>query len=277
MNKLPPGTKRIAFVGDIHAGHRAGLTPPDWQLRPETGGHTWQKFAKVQQETWNRYREIVKVLSPVDCLVVNGDCIDGRGERSGGTELITGDRNEQAAIAFECINFWKAPVVVMTRGTAYHTGDKEDFEDQIAGQLADTGAKVKIGDHEWIDINGFVFDVKHHISSSSVPYGRITAMAKDEVWNAIWHEAGLQPRADFVIRSHVHTCCGGYRYVGGKKREFMTLPALQAMGTRFGARRCSGTVDWGVVAFDINKRGEITCRREHVYSIESSVAKAFRV
>jgi hypothetical protein len=270
-------TKRIVLIGDLHCGHRAGLTPPDWRFRECSNEHVWKKFTRVQAECWRNYMDIARKLRKVDCLVVNGDCIDGRGEKSGGVELITGDRNEQCKMAVDCIDVWNAKEIVLTEGTGYHCGEIESWEHIIAEMLLAKGYAVKIGAHEWIDVNGYVFDVKHHVGSSSVPYGRVTPSGKDEVWNAVWAEAGLQPRANMIVRSHVHYCVGGYRYVGGKKREFMTLPALQAMGTRFGARRCSGTVDWGVVAFDVDTKGHICQRHEYVKTIASTVAKVHRV
>lgn len=269
--------KRIVLIGDLHCGHRAGLTPPEYRFHSTSTEHIWRKFTKVQKESWDRYQLIVKKLCPVDCLVVNGDAVDGRGERSGGVEQVTSDRSEQVKMAVACIDRWKAPKIVMVRGTPYHVGEKESWEDGAADALREKGCEVKIGDHEWVDVYGHIFDCKHHIGGSAVPHGRLTAIGRDEVWNALWHEAGLQPRADHVIRSHVHYHVWGGRMVGGQSVEFVTLPALQAMGTRFGARKCSGTVDWGVIAYDIDKEGDVICEHKHVVTLESTKAKAYRV
>lgn len=264
--------KRVAVIADMHCGHRAGLTPPNWRFRECSDEHIWKKFTRVQQEAWDLYMKEVEFLKPIDALLVNADCIDGRGEKSGGVELITGDRNEQCKMAIDCINVWEAPAVFMTRGTGYHTGDIESWEDIIAEQI-----KAKIGDHEFIDVNGFVIDMKHHVGSSQVPYGRGTAVAKDDVWNLMWKEAELQPRGDMILRSHVHYYTYQRRRVGKRTRYMITTPALQAMGTRFGARRCSGTVDWGVFAFDIDENGRVVWEHEGMYTLESTVATVSRV
>jgi len=264
-------TKRVVIISDMHCGHRAGLTPPSWQCKNEAG-HVWQKFLQVQEECWKLYIAEVKKLKPVHLLIVNGDCIDGRGEKSGGVELITGDRQEQCDMAVECIKVWNAEHVAMTRGTNYHVGAEEEWEDRIA---RDVGAKI--GDHEWIDVNGFVWDVKHHIGSSQVPHGRGTSLARDVLWNQLWANAGEQPRGDFLVRSHCHYWEGQYRMLGGKRVEAVITPALQAMGTRFGARRCSGSVHWGLLAFDISSEGKIVCRHEAIHSIVATRAKAYRV
>lgn len=264
-----PKTKRVVIIADKHCGHRAGLTPPNWQFRKPSTEHIWQKFTSVQEETWGLYAAAIKTLQPVHLLIVNADCIDGRGERSGGVELITSDRSEQVQMAVDCIKPWKAKHIVMTRGTDYHVAGAEEWENDIARAIS-----AKIGDHEWVEVNGYTFDVKHHIGSSSIPHGRATAVKRDELWNALWAEAGNQPRGDMIVRSHVHYCEGSYRFSGGRKIEAMTTPALQAMGTRYGAKRCSGTVDWGLVAFDINSKGKIVCRHEIVHQLESTKAKA---
>ena len=72
----------------------------------------------------------------------------------------------------------KVPVG-MTYGTAYHTGDSEDWENEIA---KDVGA-VKIGSHEWFDIGyGWIIDCRHHVGSSSVPHARATANSRAALW-----------------------------------------------------------------------------------------------
>ncbi len=246
-------TKRVAIIADLHCGHRAGLTPPRWRYRVDSDQHIWHKFSKIQDEAWAKYRKIVRAVGKVDILIVNGDTIDGRGERSGGVELITGDRNEQVAMAVECIKVWTADKVRMVRGTPYHTGDIESWEDLVAQQVG-----AKIGDHEWFSVNGRVFDCKHHIGGSSVQYGRLTQANKDELWNLVWAELEQQPRGDYFIRSHVHYCEGSFKWVKGVRKQVIITPALQTMGTRFGARRCSGIVHWGLVALDVHPKGFIS-------------------
>lgn len=265
--------KRLIVLADQHAGHRVGLTPPKFQWHVRTGlGHVWEKCARIQRECWNWYQKQIQALRPVDILLVNGDCIDGRGERSGGVELITGDRSEQCEIAAAGIEAWGARTVILTRGTPYHTGDKEDWEDVLFRRLR---AK-KIGDHEWLNINGTVFDFKHHVGRSTIPHGQFTAQAREWLWNALWADAAYQPKADYVVRSHVHYYrpCGGVR--GGKAWWAMTTPALQAMGTRYGARFCSNLVDFGFLVFDVDAKGDVTWQPV-IAKIVNQKAKALRL
>ena len=71
---------RVVIGGDKHCGHRVGLTPPDWQ-----SAILGRKYYNIQRELWKEFTGIMDYLKPIDVLMMNGDAIDGRGERSGGT------------------------------------------------------------------------------------------------------------------------------------------------------------------------------------------------
>ncbi len=236
-------SRRVVVVSDFHCGHRAGLTPPQWQSQSDG-------LQAARSAYWDYYATQISRLRPIDVLIVNGDAIDGRGERSGATELITADRHEQARMAAEAILYARAAHIVMTYGTPYHTGAEEDLEDYIAEMVrAD-----KIGGHEWIEVGGVVFDVKHKVGSSSTPHGRKTAIEREKLWNLIWAERERQPKGDIIIRSHVHY----FGFSGDQDYLAMTTPALQGHGSKFGSRQCSGTVDFGFIYFDIDDKGGYT-------------------
>jgi hypothetical protein len=237
-------TKRLVVISDLHCGHRVGLTPPIWQI---SNNDIYEHFLTFEKEMWKFYKNTITSLQPIEILVVNGDCIDGKGERSGSTELLEADRNIQCDIAADCINLCKAKEVVMTFGTPYHVGVTEDFERNIADKV---NAK-KIGGHEWLDINGVIFDFKHHIGSSTVPHGRATSLLRDQLWNDLWSLDEGQPRADVLIRSHIHY----HMYAGDPNHLVMSTPALMGYGSKYGVRQCSGKVDIGLIHFDINTKG----------------------
>jgi hypothetical protein len=240
--------KRVLIVSDLHCGHRVGLTPPGWQEKKTGEGRTkHDKFVEQQRACWDFYESHVKKLGPFDVLIANGDLIDGRGDRSGGVEQITLDRDEQAEIAVYALR--KAMTgktkAFCTYGTAYHTGKEEDWESLVA---SDIGARI--GGHEWVDVDGVILDCKHHVGSSSVPHGRHTAVARDMLWNLLWHANGLQPKGDVFIRSHVHY----HNFCGGPGQIAMTTPALQGYGTKYGSRVCSGIVDFGLIVMEAQRK-----------------------
>ena len=262
-------TKKVLAIADLHCGHKGGLTPPDWQLRStkaSEGKHT--KFAKLEQETWNWYCKTLDEIGPVDVTITLGDLIDGTGRRSGGTEQITTDMNVQTEIALEALSQIDTDQIVMVSGTPYHVGDSTDFEEVLASKLGG----VKIGDHEWVDVNGVVFDCKHNVPDNSSIYGAGSALSKERLFNAIWATEGGQPRADVLLRAHVHQ----FNYTGachnGKPFVAMTLPCLQG-SSRYGARMCSYHTDLGMVEFTVDGNGEWTWKA-HVARLQSASAKA---
>ena len=239
---------RIMVMSDLHCGHRGGLTPPPWHGVVGTGKR--EEFNRIKREAWEWYSTSVEKNGPFDLVVVNGDAIDGRGEASGGTELDVIDREEQCEMAEFCIReaMGKGTKVIMTYGTAYHSGKEEDWEHLIASSVN----AEKIGSHEWVSVGGSIFDFKHHVGGSTIPHGRHTAIARDALWSKLWADSGLQPKTDVLVRSHVHY----FQYCGDPHLGLrMTTPALQVAATKYGARRCSGLVDFGFVVFDVSKSG----------------------
>jgi len=264
MNAL----KRVVIISDLHCGHNVGLTPSPWQYREVKDDITKRnKFAAVQEEMWKWYLKEIRLCNKYkkpDLLIVNGDCIDGSGKINAGTELITTDRHQQCEMAIDCINRWDAKEIIMIYGTPFHAGKEEDWESIIAKKVG-----AKIGSHEWISVNNTTFDVKHKVGSSGVPHGRFTAIAKAALWSKLWSEVGLTPKADIIIRSHAHF----YSEMRDRDTIGIITPALQGMGSKFGARQCEGLVDIGLVIIDLNNNG-IENIDVRLAKLESQVVKA---
>jgi len=231
--------KRVVVVSDLHCGHRAGLTPPDHWVKGSA-------YFEQQRKTWAFYEDGIKSLGKIDIMVCNGDAIDGKGQKSGGNEQIETNRSKQVDIAVECLKVAKPDEYRFTYGTPYHVGIEEDWEREIALRL-----KSEIRGHDFFEVNGKKFDVKHKIGSSTIPHGRYTPIAKEKLWNTIWADRGGQVKADITIRSHVHY------YLTSSNANWLGVvtPALQGFGSIYGVRQCSGTVDYGFIWFDIYSDG----------------------
>jgi hypothetical protein len=241
--------KRVLSCGDMHCGHRTGLTPPKFQSKIRG-----DNYFDIQRECWDFYAAEIERLKPVDVFINNGDAIEGKGFRSGGTELTYPDRVNQVEIAVACMELSEAKHYISTYGTPYHVGAEDDWEGMITSQLKESGHDADIKGQQWIEINGTTFDIKHKVGASSIPHGRSTPQKKEQLWNLIWSDIGGQPRADIFLRSHVHY----FDYSGTSTYLAMTLPALQGQGTKFGSRQCSGVVDFGLVWFDCYEDGSYT-------------------
>jgi hypothetical protein len=240
--------KRVLCIGDLHCGHRVGLTAPKYwtQLHGDD-------FYRFQVESWNWYSELVESLKPIDLCIINGDAIDGTGCRSGGTELITTDVHTQCKMAVEAIEQTEAKNYVMTFGTPYHTGLTVDDEQRIADSLG-----ADIAGHQWVNVNGLVFDVKHFIGGSSIPHGKGTNINKEALWGFLWSAHDEQPHSDIYLRSHVHWF---YQFDDGDWFG-MVLPPLQGKGSKFGSRKCSNIVRYGLVYFDVFDDGSFVWKRK---------------
>ena len=264
MSKSHTKFKRLVVISDLHCGHEYGLTPPDWWDREDAKNPNVVKVAMFQRDLWGFYEQTIKALQPIHTLIVNGDCIDGKGERSGGMELITADRHEQIRMAHDAIKRAKAEKGRILYGTRYHVGRDEDFESMLASLI---GGDVRVKGHEWPNINGLTFDIKHKVGGSAIPHGRMTAIARARLWNVMWWaDMERQPKANVYIRSHVHyhQYCGGPGWIG------MTTPAL-CYNSSFGIRECEGLVDVGVISFDIAADGSYKWR---LHSAEFASMKA---
>ena len=242
--------KRMLVVSDFHSGHEVGLTPPKWNPMlddPEWPGYT---MAQYRATLYGNFLAMLEPLKPIDICVANGDLIDGRGDRTGGSEVIVMDRILQGKMAAHVLREIGAPKLYITRGTDYHTGTEENWEELVAEELN----AERIGDVINLDVNGLMFNFRHHVGGSQTPIGRATPLLREVLWNTLWHDRQDFPQADVIVRSHVH-----YNAVFGQPGQLvMTTPALQGYGTRYGERRLSGIIDFGLVHFDISEDGEYT-------------------
>lgn len=240
---------RVVITSDRHHGSIVGLTPPGFDVTQEPALESQVPKWRMRRAVWDWFDAQVKQLGQVDVLLDNGDAIDGKGQRSGGTEQLFLDRGDQTEMAVYAINeHFRGATKFMSFGTSYHVGTEEDWEQGVA-----QGVKAEIHSEDTLDIRGVKLNYKHHISGSSIPHGRFTALARDKLWNTLWSIRGEYPVADVVIRSHVHY----FGFCGVAEWMAFTTPSLQGYGSKFGARRMSGTVDVGFIVMDITGPGEV--------------------
>ena len=233
--------KRILVIGDLHCGSLCGLTPPDYMV----GKGRSQFYHDLQAEMWDRYLQTIDIFGEVDALVVNGDVIDGKGRRSGGTEQITSDMLEQSDMAIDALSRIKCGKSYFTYGTPYHTAGEsgEDIDRLVANAF-----KAPIEDELNLDVDGLVFNIRHKVGASGSPYNRAMQVGKHRMWDALKSLREHDEPADVYVRSHVHY----FSYCGESNWTAFTLPALQASNTKYGARQCAGLTDWGMVLFNVD-------------------------
>lgn len=237
--------KRLFIGSDSHCGHRVGLTPPEYQSRGGFG-----KWEGTQATLWNFFLDRVSFWKPFDVAILNGDLVDGKGFRSGGSELITADRMKQAEIAYKAFREINAKKYRIIAGTPYHSGMDEDFEIKCNDEFIKNGCDCTFQGVGFFNINGWEIDVKHKIASSSVHHGRATPLLKEIDANTFWYLADVEPNADIIIRSHVHKSLQTFQ---DDKYGFIT-PALQGLGDKYGSRQCSNVVEFGFIVLDLPEK-----------------------
>lgn len=241
--------KRILLTADWHCGHRAALCTPTWFQRIEN--ERLGKFGRIQSDLWSLFSRMVtqiKAQHPIDHLIVNADIIDGNQKITSGAEAITTDRNLQTEIAKEIIEFINpTDKIFFTVGSPYHTGKSEDWEEVLADKV---GAIIK--DEHYIDVMGKLLHIKHDIAGTSVPYGKLTPLVKQSILEDLKSIKYNDRQVDMVIRSHVHFFA---EFRLGNKRGIIT-PCFQ-LKSKFGTKKCDGTIDIGMVVIDIYENGHI--------------------
>jgi len=253
--------KRVLVTGDWHCGHVVGLTPPEWQYQ-ETGDKYHDKYAKIQRQMWDWWVKNIEAMQPIHRLIINGDAIEGKGLRSGGTELITSDRIAQGKMAIKIAEDINPDSIAMTFGTPSHAGTDEDMETPIADKL---GAEIE--GHLEREIEGVRIDVRHYISSSGIPHGRYTPLAREDLWRLIWADRSEKFAPHLIIRNHVHY----YGFCGNEFSTMITAPCMQGLGSKFGSRLCSGTVSLGFLIIDCDN-GEFTWKPK-IIPLKEQVSK----
>ena len=243
--------KRLLVLSDMHCGHLVGLTHPGDNPRYDDERKDGTAY---RDYLWEWFEKEVKALGKIDVLVHNGDAIDGKGEKSGGTEQIEIDRNAQAKMAAHNLSGIRAKDIRLTYGTGYHTGSLEDYEDVVANVL---GCPNPSGTLD-LELNGVVFNFKHKVGGSQIPHGRATALMRERLWNTLWAQRKEFPLADVIVRSHVHYAIG----VDTPEYKAFITPALQGYGSKYGTRAMSGTVHFGFMWFDISDKGDISWSRK---------------
>jgi len=228
--------KRLGIFADLHCGHKNGLTPPDFW-----GGGT--KVVNNLKKRWQWFKKSIKKHGPFDAAIWDGDLVDGPGVKSGNETVM--NLNLQADAAAEIIRTVGAPANYLLYGTPVHTitGGGYELEKAVA-----TAIGCPIHGQIWLDVEGFILDIRHHpAGSSQVNPGN--PLQKERESNVRWALEGVQPKADIILRAHVHK---SFQIGEPDVWQAIAVPALQDFGCIYG-RRLSNVVHMGWGTLDITK------------------------
>lgn len=240
------------FIGsDTHCGHDVGLTPADFNWQPpERASNAEHKSYKFRTAAWDWFINEMGSRKPYDIALWIGDLVDGPGEKTSGSEDL--EIPLQVDMAVEVIKMVDAKQNYFVRGTPYHAGkSKITWEDMVFGIVNGN----QIGDEGHYQFNGLNVTAKHKIGNSSSPVSRYTALASAQIKQMLWAEIEQQPKADLILRAHIHRCS----QIGDPalNKQAWVTPALQGLGSVYGARQTDGLpVHFGFLNLKIKNRDD---------------------
>jgi hypothetical protein len=237
------GTRNILVVGDLHVGSTYGLLPPDFVScdGSEKSQNEGQKYL------WACWEDLKRRLArfSIDCVVVNGDVIEGRQPKQKASELtLVGPNDQEAAAVFVLrdLRNWlekntrrQVPFYVI-QGTEYHDGRGAEELESIAARIE--GANIDsalTGRHckEVLDLNvdGVGLNFAHHVGGGS-GFARSGTIDAEAVWAQLAGSKGQAQAPDLIVRSHLHF----FMHIEHTHRHAFVCPCWQ-LQTRFARRR----------------------------------------
>jgi len=238
----------LAGIGDLHAGSTLGLHPlagtplDDGGTYHPTKGQRWL-YDKWSNRFWPRVAETRREKL---ALLLNGDLLDGN--HHGTTQLASGNPSVQLDVLDSLLApalDLKPDLIVITRGTAAHTGGSACFEELAAKRLRDRCLPVhpheSTGALTWwhftAEFSGVLIDMAHH--GQGLPKRGWTKENGANLHAAdifFKHAKAKRRWPDLVLRSHIHV-------FGDSENKFpvryIALPAWQ-LKTEFGHRIAAG-------------------------------------
>lgn len=261
--------KKIAIVSDIHAGSIFGMLPPafinseDKVVEQNVGqAHLWK--------CWENFAGEVKTLQP-DVIVVNGDVIDGQQRKSIGVELSLPMMSDQEEAAIQTLRVLRnaAPNAewFFVQGTEYHDLTAAHGLESVASRMEGrTYSGLGTGRYSKeildLEIEGVIINIAHHIDGTGGIY-RATAADREGIWSALAGKEGKSPKADVVIRSHVHS----FVHVEHESKHIVVTPCWE-LQTRYARHKSAYRLIPSIggiflhIDGDLKKRGLDPCRVE---------------
>ena len=198
----------ITVISDLHVGSSVSILP-EGGLMPDDGGI--YKGSKLQDElgrVWEIFFDDIRKIKQISkrVLVINGDSVDGFHHNT--VALATNNLmiQEKAAVALLLPKVAMFDEVFVTRGTEAHVQSGAQSEERVARAI--NAKPDENGNYArwqlWMDVKGMVFNVAHHIGTTSSAAYESSAVMREMV--AALVEAGQweQKLPDVLVRSHRH-------------------------------------------------------------------------
>lgn len=258
---------RVSIISDIHVASIFGLFPIKFV---DSHGHEifQNPGQKYTWSCWLDYVERTKKFKP-DAIIVNGDVVDGKQRMQEAEELILNLPFDQEEAALEVLRPLKeaAPKAkwFFVAGTEYHDNRSARSIENIASRM-DAVKYPGVGSGRFcrevldLELEGVTLNIAHHIGGGG-GMTRSPAIEREMVLATLAGRDGKGPRADVIIRSHIHN----FVHVEDPTKHGFTTPCWE-LQTRFMRKRSVFKMlpDIGGLLLEIDgeakKRGEDPCQ-----------------
>ena len=257
-------TGRILLLSDLHTMSLWGMMPPNFQAEdPRTG--QWNRYVPngTQTKLWKHWEKMLTVLkkNKPDCIIFNGDLIDGLQKKGYGRGVVSTDIGLQVKACIEIIKTLPKVPMFFTQGTPYHeNADGTPVEQYIAERF-----KGEDGDQLIVETCGIRLFCRHAIGMSSSTWQFFTtAPARDQMLLYLNKNPEIYGDIDVAVFSHRH------QFVAAQFNSGLSLvtPCWQTMTPYAVMKGLVSPPDIGWVMLNIENRKCITIDRNGITHIE---------
>lgn len=251
-------TKTTVILNDLHCGSDVAIMSPDAVRK---NGNRRENMNEDQKVLWDNWKELAKKWSGADCLIVNGDAVEGIQPRERATNTWSSDMSDQADDAVRLIKMFKAKKIFVVKGTPYHVREGGvHIEEQIARDLNAVPYRFQRS-HDFLAINlspegsstKRIFHVAHHLGNTSTWQYRGTPLSKAIAMLMLNERHFLKEGYKFfgIIRAHLHYSW----YEESTSRIMMVCPAWQLATPFMYKKMPESPPDIGSVRLTIHQDG----------------------
>ncbi len=254
--------KKILILSDLHVGSLWGLWPMKFEAEDTKTGNTLQFVPNLtQKKLWKKWKEMLDDSQDIECVILNGDLIDGNQRKSGGRGTVTPNITWQVDACQQILDTLPDVPKYFTQGTEYHEmSDGTPIEEWLAKQSGD-----EYGDDLTVEECGIRLHVSHSISSSSSSWQYwTTAIARDLLLLALHAAEEKYGQVDGAVRSHRHNFCAAEF----KGQIGIITPCFQTRTPYAVKKDLVSPPDVGWVTLHVAGKNKIMIDRSHIETIQ---------
>jgi hypothetical protein len=205
--------KQILFISDMHCGSNVGMLPPNYHNEERDLYLTQSKAQELLYDQWNA---MCVTIGHVDCVVCNGDIVEGLNKNGGGKDILVADVMVQCDIARILLRMIDTDKFIFVQGSKYHVGDNPSADEIICTMMKG----------EWYGYFGDImfdnvrFNVQHWGPYSKKNDGGFNSLISDVDQLRLDGDEN-----DIYVKSHTHN----FKYAGVSNYLVLTTPCWKTL------------------------------------------------